>query len=83
MAPKINPELQARQKALTLQMAKQITRRIERELFEREMSHKDFAELLNHSQSVVSRWLNGKHNFTLSTLALISSALNIDLLDSK
>ena len=84
MAEQNNPisaEQRMRQEELMHQLSKRIVRRIERELFEREMSHKDFAELINHSQGVVSRWMNGKHNFTLSTLALISLALDIDVLE--
>ena len=76
-------EIQAQQEQLMHEMSKRIARRVDRELFEREMSHKDFAELINHSQGVVSRWLNGKHNFTLSTLALISLTLDIDLLEPQ
>lgn len=63
------------------QMSKKIARRIERVLFEREMSHKDFAQLVHHSQGEVSRWLNGTHNFTLSTLAYISIALGTNVLE--
>lgn len=84
MAEKIiqeNTELHARQEALMHQMSKTIARRIERVLFEREMTHKDFALLVNHSQGEVSRWLNGKHNFTLSTLATISIALESNVLE--
>lgn len=75
-------DFRARQEELMHQMSKRIARRVDRELFEREMSHKDFAALINHSQGVVSRWLNGKHNFTLSTLAMISLVLDIDVLES-
>lgn len=77
-----NAEMQARQEELMHSMSKRIARRIERELFERELSHKDFAALIDHSQGVVSRWLNGRHNFTLSTLARISLVLGIDVLEA-
>ncbi|MBR6285282.1 MAG: helix-turn-helix domain-containing protein [Muribaculaceae bacterium] len=76
-----NADFRARQEELMHQMSKRIARRVDRELFEREMTHKDFAALINHSQGVVSRWLNGKHNFTLSTLAMISLVLDIDVLE--
>ncbi len=75
-------EFRAQQEELMHNMSKRIARRIDRELFEREMSHKDFAKLVHHSQGEVSRWLNGKHNFTLSTLAMISLVLDIDVLNS-
>ena len=76
-----NTELRARHEALMHEMSKTIARRIERILFEREMSHKDFAQLVHHSQGEVSRWLHGTHNFTLSTLASISIALDTNILN--
>ncbi|MBQ1798950.1 MAG: hypothetical protein IIZ89_06210, partial [Muribaculaceae bacterium] len=48
----------AQQEALMHEMSKTIARRIERVLFEREMSHKDFARLVGHSQGEVSRKLS-------------------------
>lgn len=77
----LDPELYAKQEELMRAMSKKIARRIERELFEREMTHKDFAALVNHSQGEVSRWLNGTHNFTLSTLAMISLSLGFNVLE--
>ena len=74
-------EFCARQRALTNAISKKIVKRIEHELLECDMTHKDFAAYINHSQGVVSRWLNGKHNFTLSTLAMISLTLDIDLFE--
>ena len=71
----------AQQEVLMHEMSKTIARRIERVLFEREMSHKDFARLVGHSQGEVSRWLHGTHNFTLSTLASISIALGTNVME--
>ena len=76
-------ELHAKQEELMHQMSKTIARRIERVLFDREMSHKDFAALVHHSQGEVSRWLHGTHNFTLSTLAQISLALDVNILEMQ
>lgn len=39
------------------------------------MSQKEFARRLGTSESAVSKWVGGNHNFTLSTLAKISIAL--------
>lgn len=78
-----NDEIHARQEALMHEMSKKIARRIERVLFEREMSHKDFAKLVKHSQGEVSRWLHGTHNFTLATLAAISIALDTNVLEEQ
>lgn len=45
------------------------------------MSQKDFARLSGKTETEVSRWLSGTHNFTLSTLAKISSILDKDLIN--
>ncbi len=45
----------------------------------RGISQKEFAAMMNKSESEVSRWLRGTHNFTLETLARISAALNEDI----
>ena len=37
-------------------------------LKERGMSQKDFARLVGKSETEVSRWLGGTHNFTLKTM---------------
>lgn len=44
------------------------------------MSQKDFARLMGRSQAEVSRWLGGTHNFTVATLANISTALGEDII---
>lgn len=44
------------------------------------MSQKDFAKSIGRSEAEVSRWLSGTHNFTLSTLAKISSCLSVDII---
>lgn len=44
------------------------------------MSQKELALALGTSPAAVSRWMGGGHNFTLSTLARISSALDVPLI---
>lgn len=39
------------------------------------VSQKEFAHRLGTSEAAVSKWVGGGHNFTLSTLARISTAL--------
>lgn len=56
---------------------------IARTLSERGMSQKDFARLMGKTETEVSRWLGGTHNFTLSTLAKISVCLGIDLIKAE
>lgn len=43
-------------------------------------SHKDLAKALNKTEGEVSRWLTGRHDFTLRTLAKISCVLNSDII---
>lgn len=44
------------------------------------MSQKEFAKGLGRTEAEVSRWMSGTHNFTLSTIAKISSYLNEDII---
>jgi ribosome-binding protein aMBF1 (putative translation factor) len=53
----------------------QLTRR------ERGLTQKELAEKLGVSQVMISRWENGDENFTVATLAKISSALGIGLVN--
>ncbi|MDE6813919.1 MAG: helix-turn-helix transcriptional regulator, partial [Duncaniella sp.] len=39
----------------------------------RGLSKKQFAEDIGKRPSEVTRWLSGEHNFTISTLAMLSS----------
>jgi transcriptional regulator with XRE-family HTH domain len=41
-------------------------------------SQKDLAQKMGVSQVMISRWENGEENFTIGTLAKISSALDIE-----
>ena len=75
--------INVKQEELMHKMSKKIAHRIEQCLFERGMTHKDLAAAVHHSQGEVSRWLHGTHNFTLSTLAQISIALNTNILEDQ
>lgn len=52
-------------------------------LKERGISQKEFAKQVGKSELEVARWVSGEHNFSLRTLALISNALNINLISVK
>ncbi len=43
------------------------------------MTQKEFARKMGKSESEVSVWLSGQHNFTLRTLARISAVLGKDI----
>ncbi|MDO4187308.1 MAG: helix-turn-helix transcriptional regulator [Bacteroidales bacterium] len=47
---------------------------------ELDMTKKELVQKAGTSPVAVSRWLGGGHNFTLSTLAKISSALDVPLI---
>lgn len=49
-------------------------------LKERNMTQKEFARQVGRSEAEVCRWMGGTHNFTLATLAKISSALDTPLI---
>lgn len=44
------------------------------------MSQKEFAAKMNKRESEVSRWLTGRHNFTVQTIAKIETALQCKLI---
>ncbi|MBR1468552.1 MAG: helix-turn-helix transcriptional regulator [Prevotella sp.] len=43
------------------------------------MTQKEFARRMGKTESEVSVWLSGQHNFTLRTLARISAVLGEDV----
>lgn len=47
------------------------------------LTQRQFAKMMGKRESEVCRWLGGFHNFTLSTIADISSALDCDILRYK
>lgn len=63
-----------------IELSDDIAEHIHYVLEERGMSQKDLAEVLGKKESEISKWLSGKHNFTLKSISKIESALGIDLL---
>ena len=57
-----------------------ISDKIAKTLKERGLTQRDLAEITGKRPSQVTCWLSGSHNFTLATIALISKALDIDLI---
>lgn len=47
------------------------------ERISRGLNQKEFAELLNVSQGMVSRWESSDYNFTINTVAKIAEKLNL------
>ncbi|MBO7445012.1 MAG: helix-turn-helix transcriptional regulator [Bacteroidales bacterium] len=69
-------------KSLKLQVewSYKIADRIDQLLRDRGLSQKKFAKIVGTSEAAVSHWVAGGHNFTLSTLAKISTALDVPLI---
>ena len=57
-----------------------IADKIDDALRQQHISKQEFARKMGKSEEVVSSWLSGTHNFTVSTIAKISTALGICLL---
>ena len=57
-----------------------IADKIEATLQEKHISHKELAKLMGKTEAEVSRWVGGTHNFTLRTIARISTAIGVDLI---
>jgi predicted transcriptional regulator len=60
---------------LELDLSFSIADKIDKILQRKGMTQKEFAKRMNKTEAEVSRWLSGTHNFTLKTLAKITSVL--------
>lgn len=65
---------------LFVDLSFRVADRIDAALKERGMTQKQLAQAMGKTENEVSRWVGGTHNFTLKTIAKISSVLNVDLL---
>ena len=72
-------DIPAEQKA-QFELSFAIADRIDALLKAKGMSQKKFAEQLGKRESEISKWLTGRHNFTLQTIAKIETALNCKLI---
>lgn len=70
-----NPELTA-----TIEKKMLLAAKIYEALQAQKISNRTFAERLNISPSLVTKWLSGQHNFTVDTLVKIERILGIELL---
>lgn len=57
-----------------------ISDRLDSALKERGLTQKQFAKMVGKTEAEVCRWLSGRHNFTIRTLAKISSTLGVDII---
>lgn len=56
-----------------------ISEKIDLLLKTRGLTQKQFAKMVGKTEPEVCRWLSGRHNFTIRTLAKISIALETDI----
>ena len=63
-----------------LRFSDAISEKLDRMLQKRGMTQRDLARKTGKTEAEVSRWLGGTHNFTLKTLALITVALDEDVI---
>jgi predicted XRE-type DNA-binding protein len=57
-----------------------ISERIHAILVQKGMTQKQLAGILHKRESEVSKWLTGRHNFTVATIARISKALGEEVI---
>ena len=58
-----------------------IAERISEILKMKNLIQKDFANQLHKRESEISKWMTGRHNFTLQTIAKIEAVLGCKLID--
>ena len=63
-----------------LRFSDSIAEKLSKLLEERGMTQQDLARKVGKTEAEVSRWLGGTHNFTLRTLAKISTILGVDMI---
>lgn len=68
MVAQVPPEIK---KEINLSFA--ISNKIDSLMKERGLSKKQFADQIGKRPSEITRWLSGQHNFTVSTLAMLST----------
>ena len=57
-----------------------IAERLSEILKEKGLTQKDFANQLHKRESEISKWMTGRHNFTMQTIAKIEIALGCKLI---
>ena len=58
-----------------------IAERLESLIKEKGLSKKEFADAIGKRPSEVTKWLSGQHNFTLRTLAMLSTFFGESLVE--
>lgn len=58
-----------------------IAERLDDVLKAKGLTQKDFAHILHKSESEISKWLTGRHNFTTQTISRIETALDCKIIE--
>lgn len=58
-----------------------IAERISDVLKAKNLTQKDFAQKLHKRESEISKWMTGRHNFTMQTIAKIETALGCKIIN--
>ena len=58
------------------EMCQRIADRVADIMHDQHLTRRDLARKTGKRESEITRWLTGRHNFTMRTLSLISTALN-------
>lgn len=58
-----------------------IAARIDEILNEKGLKQSDLAKMLHKSESEISKWLSGDHNFTISTIDKIENVLDAEIIN--
>lgn len=58
---------------LEIDLCFDISDRIDTLMHEKGLTKKQFADALGRRPSEITKWLSGQHNFTISTLAMLST----------
>ena len=61
----------------------QISNRLDFLMKEKGLSKKQFADAIGKRPSEITRWLSGEHNFTISTLSMLSSFFGQPIISVK
>ena len=82
VAEKITPmeTIQTPEQVKQRELCEHIKQRVEQLLKERRMNRSDLAQALGKSAPEVSRWLTGRHNLTVATIAKMALVLGDDII---
>lgn len=84
-----NKKLEERRKGISkevdlqVRMSFDIVDRVHEILVKQGKEQKDLARLLDKKESEISKWMRGTHNFTISTLSKIETALGESIIQIK